>query len=82
MKLNNLVQTCDACPSQWDAILDDGRGVYIRYRWGTLSVMVSNNPGEDGFDGIEIYNEQLNNDSDGVLSEAEMLDIVSRLDVP
>lgn len=39
--LTHLVQTCDACPSQWDAETDDGRPVYIRYRWGFLSVRVA-----------------------------------------
>lgn len=31
-------QTCYACPSQWDARLEDGTDVYIRFRHGALSV--------------------------------------------
>ena len=40
IKLSKIVQTCDACPSQWDAVADDGRPVYIRYRWGNLTTGV------------------------------------------
>jgi hypothetical protein len=35
-----LRQTGDACPSQWEGVLDDGRAVYIRYRFGLLAVGV------------------------------------------
>jgi hypothetical protein len=28
------VQTCDACPSQWDAWDSEGRYWYLRYRYG------------------------------------------------
>lgn len=27
-----------ACPSSWKGRDQDGRGVYVRYRWGRLSV--------------------------------------------
>ena len=40
MRIVELTQTCSAAPSQWDARLDDGRVVYIRYRHGALSVCV------------------------------------------
>lgn len=40
MIIKNLLCTCGACPSQWDAITDDGRAVYIRYRHGTLRLHV------------------------------------------
>jgi hypothetical protein len=33
-----IEQTCTACPSQWNAWTDDGEYVYIRYRWGCLSI--------------------------------------------
>lgn len=32
--LAKVVQTCFACPSQWDAWTPDGRYVYLRFRWG------------------------------------------------
>ena len=33
--------TCCACPSQWEGRTADCRAVYVRYRWGHLSVRVS-----------------------------------------
>lgn len=38
-----MKQTCSACPSQWEGELEDGRMLYVRYRWGELSAGV----GED-----------------------------------
>jgi hypothetical protein len=40
MKLNNIIQTCSACPSQWDTTTEDGREVYIRYRHGDFRVEI------------------------------------------
>ena len=40
MLIVELTQTCSAAPSQWDARLDDGRVVYIRYRHGELTVQI------------------------------------------
>src|SRR4051812_48759276 len=35
----DFVQTCGACPSQWQAeATEDHPAVYIRYRWGSLSI--------------------------------------------
>lgn len=40
LKINivSIKKTCEACPSQWEGWTDDGLFLYIRYRWGTLSV--------------------------------------------
>lgn len=38
IELDRLVQTCGACPSQWDAWGKDGWYYYIRYRSGVLTV--------------------------------------------
>lgn len=43
-KVSAIHQTCWACPSQWEGKLDDGRGVYIRYRWGDLTIQVGHLP--------------------------------------
>ncbi|MCA1480782.1 hypothetical protein, partial [Bradyrhizobium sp. NBAIM08] len=37
IQIVRLEQTCGACPSQWEGVTDDGRVVYIRYRWGALT---------------------------------------------
>jgi hypothetical protein len=38
MKIVELRHTCEACPAQWEGRLEDGRYLYVRYRWGTLQV--------------------------------------------
>jgi hypothetical protein len=43
----SLEQTCTACPSQWEGGLEGGGYVYIRYRWGALSVGIG--PSEEEF---------------------------------
>lgn len=35
-----MKQTCNACPSQWEGELEDGRMLYVRYRGGELSAGV------------------------------------------
>lgn len=36
IRIVELEQTCDSYPSQWEGRSDDGRYVYIRYRFGEL----------------------------------------------
>ena len=38
------VQTCIASPSQWDAWTDTGQYLYLRYRFGTGTVEVRDDP--------------------------------------
>ena len=52
MKVVELKQTCDWCPSQWEGYTEDKRPVYIRYRWGELSVNVGL-PGQSMDDAID-----------------------------
>ena len=71
MEVKEIIQTCIACPSQWEGILKDGRMFYIRYRWGTLTIQLSKQPTNDGDRIISedwnlIYSEQLGNEFDGV----------------
>jgi hypothetical protein len=37
VKVTEIRRTCFACPSQWEGKTESGY-VYIRFRWGTLSV--------------------------------------------
>lgn len=38
IELVKLHQTCEMCPSQWDAWDKEGNYYYIRYRFGVLTV--------------------------------------------
>lgn len=55
LKLVTLVQTCTACPSQWEGCLEDGRYIYARYRWGHLSVRAGPTPDDAVFGEDEIF---------------------------
>lgn len=44
--ITRIRNTCHACPSQWEGEDEQGRYVYVRYRWGHLSVDVN---GEEVF---------------------------------
>jgi hypothetical protein len=47
MKIIKLVQTCGACPEQYDAYLDGEQVGYLRLRWGLFSVRVPNASGKE-----------------------------------
>lgn len=68
LKISKIEQTCYACPSQWEIDLEDGRHIYVRYRWGTLSFDVDN---------IEVYSEDIGDGLSGVIGEGEMLRILN-----
>jgi len=40
VKVIKLRHTCYAMPAQWEGRCDDGKWVYVRYRFGRLSVRV------------------------------------------
>lgn len=63
---STLKQTLSACPSQWECgLTTDGRKVYIRYRWGILTVRIENGSDiriikdEEGWDGMMTTDELL-----------------------
>lgn len=72
MKIKNLKMTCGACPSQWEGELVDGRQLYIRYRWGYLSVRVSDGPTDNAVGGEEIFGQEVGDDLDGCMTTEEM----------
>lgn len=84
MIVSNIVQTCSACPSQWEGKLQDGRMFYARYRWGTLTIEVSREPTDDIEiamipDGILFYTEKLGDAYDGILEQNKLINIMSSI---
>jgi len=75
-KVVSIEQTCGACPSQWEGRLDDGRGLYVRYRYGKLKIALF-----DGADYVSAPNETIqhivvwesDNEWDGVMESSEMI---------
>ena len=74
IKAKELKQTCAACPSQWEGRTEDDKSIYIRYRWGYLSVCIGQKGGGIGsaVNSKEVFGKQLGDDLDGSLSEEEM----------
>jgi len=70
-----IKRTCESCPSQWEVKLMDGRMLYIRYRWGILSIRASLKKTDDIMDAVngkEIIGEKLGAGFDGYLSDNAM----------
>ena len=67
IEINGLIRTCIACPSQWEFFTFDERPVYVRYRWGYLSVRIGPPHAEmlEAYTGIEIIGKRLGDDLDG-----------------
>lgn len=68
--VDSFEQTCDSHPSQWSGLTTDGREIYIRYRWGGLSVDVA---------GHRILFIAYGDHYDGKLSTAAMKDLTSAI---
>lgn len=64
-KVKSINQTCDACPSQWEGYTEDNQYIYIRYRWGYLSVTLD--------DQDCIFGEQVGGEFDGIMNSTEMM---------
>lgn len=74
--LIEMSNTCYACPSQWEGKLNDGRLVYVRYRYGGLSIRVANIASDDIADAVrgnELFYEEIGADLDGTLHAKDML---------
>ena len=66
--------TSVAAPAQWEGRTEDDRPVYVRYRWGYLSVRVGAPGGEarSAVLGTEIHGEKIGGDYDGAIEWAEV----------
>ena len=80
MVVTKIIQTCGACPSQWEINLKDGRMVYVRFRWAYLSVRISENETNDIYKAVrgnEIIGKGIgDNGLDGFLTESELIGIM------
>lgn len=75
VKVKKVVKTCEACPAQWEGITDDNRQVYMRYRWGCLSIRIGSQGDMSEFaavHGEEILCVEHGDDFDGMLDYSEL----------
>lgn len=69
LELISLEKVTEACPAQWEGHTDDRHFVYIRYRFGRLSMRV---------DGKNVYSNVRGSAFDGSISQEEMLEELSQ----
>ena len=73
IRLTSIIQTCTACPSQWDACDEDGNEYYIRYRHGFLYVELYGKT-------IFTWEGHPNGMADGFMTTEQMLEITGFTD--
>lgn len=66
--IERLKKTCESHPAQWEGIASDGDWVYIRYRFGILSI----GKGAERYEETDILSEQIGTELSGELSFEEL----------
>jgi hypothetical protein len=81
IEINRLEQTCGGCPSQWEFYTFDNRPVYVRYRWGFLSVSIGKQNGTvwDAVGGVAFIGEELGDSLDGVIEWEQVKEKLDKL---
>jgi len=82
--LKGLIKTSSCCPSQWEGRTDKNEFVYVRYRWGCLTIEISKPNGNIGDainDGRLIHSEQIGDGLDGVMNGEELKKIILENDL-
>ncbi len=83
MEISDLIQTCGACPSQWECKTSNNRLMYVRYRWGSLSVSLSPVGSEDVMEAVsgkEIFYDKIGSAMSGDIEWEEVWDKIKDLD--
>lgn len=63
IKVKDLIRYSSFCPTQWDGETTNGEELYIRYRWGVLTIDLN---------GKEVFSVKAGEEFDGVMSDEEM----------
>lgn len=69
--ITKLEMTCEACPSQWEGVTEDGRYVYIRFRWGYFSAGIGATF-DEALGNEKLFGDQISDGLDGTLSTEDM----------
>jgi hypothetical protein len=81
-KIVSLTKTCDAAPAQWQGKLANGHDIYIRYRYGYLSVRMGEQLFDeygdpDAWDDALVYQTNPGHAYDSVMETGEMLGYIA-----
>lgn len=78
-KVKVLKQTCYMCPSQWEGQFEDGTYFYVRYRWGWLSISISEVSVQKAVVGKSLMEISYGDSLDGLLSFDELKDLTKEI---
>ncbi len=81
MKIKSIKNTSTRCPSQWEGITENNETFYILYRWGRLTLQLSEPNGTitDAVNtGRVLYNKQIGPIYDGVITLEEVMEIMKK----
>jgi hypothetical protein len=79
MKITKIMNCGTVCPTQWIGATEDNRAVYIRYRWGRLTVHYGEREKLSevaAVCGKLFYEKDLNRPAEGYLRYSELKSIV------
>jgi len=79
MKIIKIINCGTACPTQWFGVTEDNRAVYIRYRWGRLTVRCGERDKlseGSAVGGKLFYEKDLDRPAEGYLRYSELKSIV------
>lgn len=77
--VNSVTRTCSTCPSQWEGTTDDGREIYVRFRWGTLWIACGEDAMKEYGNGNFVFCDQIGDGFDGKMSFDELKKLTSNL---
>ncbi len=81
MKIKSIKNTSTCCPSQWEGITENNETFYIRYRWGRLTIQLSEPNGtitNAVNTGRVLCNKQIGPIYDGVITLEEVMEIMKK----
>lgn len=76
------MRTCSACPSQWEGRTDDERLIYVRYRWGYLTISISKPNSRDISDAVNgepVFDLKHGDDLSGYMEYEELKKLTQHL---
>jgi hypothetical protein len=76
-RVSKLTQTCEQNPAQWEGRTVDGLFIYVRYRWGWLSIGSGATAAEAVENDNNLFEKQLGNKLDGVLEYEKLREVTA-----
>jgi hypothetical protein len=79
IQIKSLRLTCESCPVQYEGWTVDNRQIYIRYRFGYLTVSVGKVGDDEEFaavNGERVFRKRIGGEYDGYLSSVDLVEAI------